>query len=78
MPRVNLGISEREKEIVAAMREIYGGNYVNATQVGNYLGITAPVALQYLRDVPRIKLGRAYRFAMQDVARAIAKMEEST
>lgn len=77
MPRVNLGISEREKEIVSAMRELYGGNYVNATQVGNYLGITAPVALQYLRDVPRIKLGRAYRFAMQDVARMIARMEQS-
>lgn len=75
MPRVNLGLSDREKEIIANMRELYKGNYVNAKQIGEFLGVRPECAVQYMRDVPRIKLGRAYRFSMQDVAKVIAKME---
>lgn len=76
MPRVNLGFSERERETVTAIREMYNANYLSLSEVGAFLGVNAETAKKLMQGVPCIKRGRSYRFSAQDVARAISKMEE--
>ena len=75
MPRVNLGISEREKETINAIREMFGGNYINLEQVAKFLGVTAETAKGIMQGTPCIKRGKTYRFAAQDVARTLSKLE---
>lgn len=75
MPRVNLGQTDREKEIVAAIREMFGSNYINLAEVGKFIGVKPDAAKRMMEGCPCIKRGRSYRFAAPDVAKVIARLE---
>lgn len=77
MPRVNLGQTDREKEIIAAIREMFGSNYINLAEVGKFIGVKPGSAKRVMEGCPCIKRGRSYRFAAQDVAKVICRMEVS-
>ena len=76
MPRVNLGLSDREKETITAIREMFGSNFVCLAEVGKFMGVKPDAAKRIMEGCPCIRRGRSYRFAAQDVAKVIARMEE--
>lgn len=75
MPRANLGQTEREREIIAAIREMFGSNYINLAEVGKFIGVKPDAAKRIMVGCPCLKRGRSYRFAAPDVAKVIARME---
>lgn len=77
MPRVRLGISDRQQAIEKDLAEYANGaRFLNMKQVGEYLGTSNRKTLaEWLADVPAFHRGNKDTWHVMDIAR---KIERST
>lgn len=75
MPRVNLGMGEREKLYLEELRERTGAGMMNQTEFAEYIGVQPQAAAKMLEGLPCQKFGRQKRYNVRDLAKMLARRE---
>lgn len=77
MARVNLGMTPRQRELEADLKEWAGeARYLSAKQVGAYLGLKDNEAVaDRLRGLPYQPEGKRRRYHVRDLAKRFSELE---
>lgn len=74
MPRTNIGIPQRAREIENDLRGRYGG-MLTLAQITRELGVSKPSALRWVEDVKAVIVNDRKKYPVANVARKIYQNE---